>query len=142
MKGEAGTLIGPLESKPRYGEIDACDHCYWRNNAHAPRPEPVQAIWQKAGNEADHESADRGRSSPSIPIHFGREEIQNGIGKIPGTVRAKKNDALRGIDGKQREPVQPRNDVEERERCPKGKREATNCRSVYHDPKPLISFMT
>jgi hypothetical protein len=57
-------------------------------------------------------------------------------------VPKKKNDALRGIDGKQREPAQPRNDIEERERCPKGKREATNCRSGYHDSKPLILFMT
>jgi len=105
-------------------------------------PRTSSADQAKAGNEADHESADRGRSSPSVPIHFGREEIQNGITKIPGTVSAQKNDALRGIDGKQREPPQPRNDIEERERCPKGKREATNCRSGYHDPKPLISFMT
>jgi hypothetical protein len=134
--------LGLLQSEPRYCKIDACGHCHWGNDPHTPCPEPVQAIWQKAGNEADHERADRGRSSPTVPIHFGREEIQNGIGKIPGTVHAQKNDALRGIDGKQREPARPRNDIEERERCPKGKREATNCRSGYHDPKPLISFMT
>jgi hypothetical protein len=72
----------------------------------------------------------------------GARKSKNGIGKIPGTVRAQKNDVLRGVDGKQREPAQPRNDIEERERCPKGKREATNCRSGYHDPKPLISFKT
>jgi len=131
-----------LQSEPGYCEVDACGHCHWGNDPHTPCPEPAQPIRQKAGNEADHESADRGRSSPSVPIDFGREEIQNGITKIPGTVRAQKNDALRGIDGKQREPPQPRNDIEERERCPKGKREATNCRSGYHDPKPLISFMT
>jgi hypothetical protein len=72
----------------------------------------------------------------------GARKSKTGSPKSRGTVRAQKNDALRGIDGKQREPPQPRNDIEERERCPKGKREATNCRSGYHDPKPLISFMT
>src|SRR5262245_47489301 len=94
-----------LESKPRYCEINACDHCQWGNNPHAPCPEPAQAIWQKRGKKADHESGGSGRSSPSVPIDLGREEIKNGIGKIPGTMRAQKDDALRRVYGKQRKPM-------------------------------------
>jgi hypothetical protein len=86
--------ISLLEPKPRYCEIDACDHCHWRNDTQTPYPEPAQAIWQKRGNQADYESSDRGRRSPSVPIHLGREEIQDGIGNIPGTMRAEKDYAL------------------------------------------------
>jgi len=133
--------LGLLQSKPGYCEIDACGHCHWGNDPHTQCPEPAQAIWQKRSNEADHESADSRRGSPSVPIHFWREEIQNRISNIPGTMRAQKDDALRGIYGKQREPTRPRNGIEERKRRPIGKGEATNCRSGHHDPKPLILFM-
>src|SRR5215468_4432972 len=137
-----GTSNGELEAKPRYREIDACDHCHRWNNPYTPRPEPAQAIWQKRGNEADHESADGGRSHPPVPVHLWREEIQNGIGKIAGTVSTQKDDALRRIHGKQRKPAQPRDDIEERKCRPERKDEAANCRSGHHDPKPLMLFMT
>src|SRR5262245_56305337 len=113
-----------LHSKPRYREIDTCDHRHWGNDQRTQSPEPTQTIWQKRRNEADNESTDCGGSGPSVPIHFGCEEIQNGVGKIPGTVCAQEHDALRGIDGKKREPSCPRNDIEERKRRPKGEREA------------------
>ena len=106
-----------LKPKPRYCEINAGDHRQWGNDPRTACPEPAKAIWQKCGNQADNESADRSKSSPSVPIHLGREEIQDRIGNIPGTMRAQKHNGLRGVNGKQREAASMCKSIEQRESC-------------------------
>src|SRR5215472_15542444 len=134
--------ISLLEPKPRYCEIDACDHCQWGNDPRTAGPEPAKATRQKRGNQADNESADRSKSSPSVPIHFGREEIQDRIGNIPGTMRAQKDNGLRGINGKQRETASMCNSIEQRKSCSVSKDEPAIRQNGHYDPKPPILFMT
>ena len=131
-----------LKPKPGYREIDAGDHCDEGNDASTPCPKPAQAIWQERGNKADYESADRSKSNPSVPIHLGCEEIQDGIGNIPRTMSAEKDDALRWINGKQREPASSRNTRAERESCPKGKGKPAIRRSGHYYPNPPMLFTT
>ena len=131
-----------LKPKPRYCEINAGDHRQWGNDPRTAYPEPAKAIWQKCGNQADNESADRSKSSPSVPIHFGREEIQDRIGNIPGTMRAQKDNGLRGINGKQRETASMCNSVEQRKSCSVSKDEPAIRQNGHYDPKPPILFMT
>ncbi len=130
-----------LKPKPGNCEISAGNHRYRRNDPHTPCPKPGQASRQKRGDKADDESADRSGSNPSIPVHFRREEVQDGIGNVPETVQAEKNDALRGINRKQREPASVCNGIEERECCPISKSEPAKPRAGHYDPKPPISFM-
>ena len=134
--------ISLLEPKPRYCEIDACDHCQWGNDPRTACPEPAKATRQKRGNQADNESADRSKSSPSVPIHFGCEEIQDRIGNIPGTMCAQKDNGLRGINGKQRETASMCNSIEQRKSCSVSKDEPAIRQNGHYDPKPPILFMT
>src|ERR1700744_243063 len=134
-----GSLLHP---KPGDCEISACDHRDWWNDPHAPGPDPGQASRQKPGKQADDERADRSGSGPSVPVHLGRKEIQDGIGNIARTMQAEKDDALRGINGKQREPACVCDCVEQCESRPIGKNEPAKRRMGHYDPKPPISFMT
>src|SRR5262245_37391112 len=55
---------------------------------------------------------------------------------------AEKDNALRRVNGKQREPASPRNNVEERESCAKGKGKPAILRSGHYHPNPPILFTT
>src|SRR4030095_15688053 len=121
----ASSYTAWLKPKPWHCEINARDHRERGNHPQPPRPESsCPSFGQQRSNKAEQERSECSRGGPAVPVHRGSKEPQRRIDDISRMVRARKDDANRGIDGDQCEVQFERDHVENRERCPVCKCEA------------------
>jgi hypothetical protein len=132
-----------LKSEPRQREVDARNHRSCGNHPQPSQPSPLRpAFGQECDAKSEYQSSDCCRRCPTVPVDRDGNEPNGGVDDIFGMVCPQKDDAERGIHGKQRQISRQCDYVENRECCPVCECEPAECGSRHHDPKPLMLFTT